>query len=660
MLDAKAITSRRAVYAQCIADAGECLMKARSNGKEKEVAKLQDRIWLLMWAREILCNYALPGETPDAQLCSTDKDVRCAMRLADPGCVKCGCQGFVSNPIPAPPPCDIKYDIYVRDTVDASEYTPTVGLKPQLIISNVNSVTNEWSGHVGEVVQEPNFSTVPIGSVVYSQIGATFWIQTPAGIGAYFPGLTAEQVDSTHITVTSAWPNVNDYQGYNIVIEAMVNGVWVPLYSGTDNLVTPQTYDIEAPATSVRYTYMTKDCKYGPYTAGTLSDPPIPVCGVPDLEYNWVSVGGGLQNLEVTMNTSADFTPGEMYVEQDDTPTSPQTFGALPDTLTFGPFSAGEVTVHLVNLITDCPPYVENIGVPFVCGEGPSWTTELLYDPYVGKMQVVLHCTDLSSVTDPTTFTFFGDDGALVELLTVGAAVGDFQTEVFDAGTWQGITVVLNTGNECSWTIGQIAGTPIITPCSDGLVGQHPVSGYMQPDWSQFIIRTTNGYFGPAGTGVPGDDIILTPSEFGSRLFCALLSNSTTVTKVQDVAGSQVYSLSLDDSSVEWYDLSNNDLLFAEEIDFTYYDAIKHISVRGGEFLTSVIPPSGTPPLEYVKFANCALSEVSVDGMFNACDASISGGYCETSGAEPTAASATKRGLLNAAGWTLISNGVVI
>lgn len=53
-----------------------------------------------------------------------------------------------------------------------------------------------------------------------------------------------------------------------------------------------------------------------------------------------------------------------------DTPT--QNFGSLPDTLTFGPFnSTGEVTVHLVNLVEGCPPYVENIGVPFVCaGEG--------------------------------------------------------------------------------------------------------------------------------------------------------------------------------------------------------------------------------------------------------------------------------------------------
>ncbi|MGB5072473.1 MAG: hypothetical protein WBO28_16120 [Flavobacteriales bacterium] len=49
-----------------------------------------------------------------------------------------------------------------------------------------------------------------------------------------------------------------------------------------------------------------------------------------------------------------------------------QHFGTLPDTLTFGPFGPdGDIIVHIENLVLGCPPYVENIGVPFVCaGEG--------------------------------------------------------------------------------------------------------------------------------------------------------------------------------------------------------------------------------------------------------------------------------------------------
>jgi len=49
-----------------------------------------------------------------------------------------------------------------------------------------------------------------------------------------------------------------------------------------------------------------------------------------------------------------------------DTPS--QNFGPLPDTLTFGPFGPdGDIIVHIENLVLGCPPYVQNIGVPFVC-----------------------------------------------------------------------------------------------------------------------------------------------------------------------------------------------------------------------------------------------------------------------------------------------------
>ena len=52
-----------------------------------------------------------------------------------------------------------------------------------------------------------------------------------------------------------------------------------------------------------------------------------------------------------------------------DTPS--QNFGPLPDTLTFGPFGPdGDIIVHIENLVLGCPPYVENIGVPFVCPSG--------------------------------------------------------------------------------------------------------------------------------------------------------------------------------------------------------------------------------------------------------------------------------------------------
>ena len=95
-------------------------------------------------------------------------------------------------------------------------------------------------------------------------------------------------------------------------------------------------------------------------------------CAVPDLTYEWVDDGVGGFNLEVTMNETVGFTPGDIYVEQDGVTAGEQTFGALPDTLTFtGLDGTNPVTLHFINLVAGCSPYVENLGVPFVCaGEG--------------------------------------------------------------------------------------------------------------------------------------------------------------------------------------------------------------------------------------------------------------------------------------------------
>ena len=93
--------------------------------------------------------------------------------------------------------------------------------------------------------------------------------------------------------------------------------------------------------------------------------PPTVFCGVPDLEYNFIDNGDSTFDLEITMNTTEGFTPGDIYVEQGGVTAGEQTFGALPDTLTFASLNNSQaVTVHFVNLVEGCPPYVEDIGVP--------------------------------------------------------------------------------------------------------------------------------------------------------------------------------------------------------------------------------------------------------------------------------------------------------
>jgi hypothetical protein len=93
--------------------------------------------------------------------------------------------------------------------------------------------------------------------------------------------------------------------------------------------------------------------------------PPTVFCGVPDLEYNFIDNGDSTFDLEITMNTTEGFTPGDIYVEQGGVTAGEQAFGALPDTLTFVNLNNSQaVIVHFVNLVEGCTPYVEDIGVP--------------------------------------------------------------------------------------------------------------------------------------------------------------------------------------------------------------------------------------------------------------------------------------------------------
>jgi len=84
-----------------------------------------------------------------------------------------------------------------------------------------------------------------------------------------------------------------------------------------------------------------------------------------------------------------------------DTPS--QNFGPLPDTLTFGPFSAdGELTVHVENLLLGCPPFVQNIGVPFVC-DGDETAKVIANGSYI----------EFQNWTDTGYYTVRASDGTL-------------------------------------------------------------------------------------------------------------------------------------------------------------------------------------------------------------------------------------------------------
>lgn len=264
-MEAAAITSRRNAYAYCLAQLTTQRRKALSVKDEKKIAEITKRQHITLWALGILMAYTLPGETCEAQYCPTEDDVRCAIRLADPGCVKCKCEAPLPNPTPPPPPCNIEWGISVRFAWDAALFDPFLTSRVY-VISDVNPIPgNPWGQHVGSVFQGTTRLTVPVGTIVYAQIGASFWVQTPDGPGAYFPLLDGAMAGPTTVQITSQWPSTNAYLSTRTIkVEVLENGVWREVYNGIDNQGTPQNYAADAP-TSVRVTYTNGPCSYGPY-----------------------------------------------------------------------------------------------------------------------------------------------------------------------------------------------------------------------------------------------------------------------------------------------------------------------------------------------------------------------------------------------------------
>ena len=352
--DAK-VSNRIAAYGACYLDYANKSITATTFGEKDCADKEYRNMVYMMWAQSVMKRYRCG--------CITE-DYACAViAKADPICSKCQCAGAIVNPVTPVTPCNIAPDFTVARTVIASDQQNIVAGGPFFIISNTNQWQGSWGNSVGYIVGADGlFTPVPDGAVVYDQSTATYWTNTPTFVpGEYLPVMNGAYVDGSLI-VSSPYPAVNTLFDRLITVEAFVDGVWVRLYGpdSEQHYGTPQTYLFATQPTKMRTSYSIGNCV---------------ACPDPNLTYELVSAGGGY-NLEVTMAATNGFTPGEMYVEQGGVPTTPQTFGALPDTLTFGPFNVGTVTIHFANLIEGCPPYVENIGVPFGCTESLSVTTD--------------------------------------------------------------------------------------------------------------------------------------------------------------------------------------------------------------------------------------------------------------------------------------------
>lgn len=161
------------------------------------------------------------------------------------GCTYNSAAGFFDPPIEPPAPCDIIPAYTVLNTVDANQEATPLPSGAYLIISNEFGVSNTWSQHVDEIVNEDgSFTALPVGATVYVSNTSTYWFLYAAGWAPLFPPLTITPGIGS-ITVDSDYPAESAEGTRYILVMGTVGGTEVVLASGTEDqlpFVVPGSY----------------------------------------------------------------------------------------------------------------------------------------------------------------------------------------------------------------------------------------------------------------------------------------------------------------------------------------------------------------------------------------------------------------------------------
>jgi|JI10StandDraft_1071094.scaffolds.fasta_scaffold648673_2 hypothetical protein len=164
-----------------------------------------------------------------------------------------------------------------------------------------------------------------------------------------------------------------------------------------------------------------------------------------------------------------------------DTPS--QNFGPLPDTLTFGPFGPdGDIIVHIENLVLGCPPYVENIGVPFVCSGDGYGSVTLLEGAYIfletdsgyftlrdseGTITTYASGDDITVIPGPYCLWASDVDGELTGVF-IGIEIDGFSAIELAGLQDSGLSVLLSgySGSSLSFITSPILDALLVSSCS--------------------------------------------------------------------------------------------------------------------------------------------------------------------------------------------------
>lgn len=266
---------RRLVYSCCYGDLSYRYLKELEAGSECAKTTLNELMYL----------YQIITALNEAQLGDdcTDEDMLCAlMEKAESLCSMCdSCKDGenidLNDPSFPPSPCVLEADITVAGAVDVSFQPSALPGATYYIVSDLDSTSNGWSGHVGDLVTDDTFAPVIDGAIILNALNNTYWTHVPVGGPArLFPVLDGV-LEADILTITSRYPMVHPYFGRRVVIEYSGDGVnWRPLYDATE---LPFQFPINFPMDGqevlyVRVTYYDeRGCAYGPYAAPLSNTP---------------------------------------------------------------------------------------------------------------------------------------------------------------------------------------------------------------------------------------------------------------------------------------------------------------------------------------------------------------------------------------------------
>lgn len=281
VISQESINKRKAAYMVCYANATWSRHQAIMFGDVCDQKEQEAKMVTLGWAMSILCGYSPEGECKGSRTI-TYEEVCCAIKIADPCCVKTAC----AEDQQPQPSCDPAIDYTVIATVAVVDRTgiesgpPNEGDSYYVVSGDIPNVWEKnqvvtWNGTGWDSV------TLPNDSVVFATETSSYWtVLDSANPGMLFPSVIAELVGAGGLySITSAYPTVSANAGRDAELRGMINGAWVTLFLGPESaLATPSNYLLGSTQVSnLVVIYKSGACQWESSVSAT---PPFGECGV--------------------------------------------------------------------------------------------------------------------------------------------------------------------------------------------------------------------------------------------------------------------------------------------------------------------------------------------------------------------------------------------